>query len=322
MKTFSGLRYVVFATFVAGCAVDAESPGEPTPAPEAASGKLTVAVDTPEQVLGTYQQGEETLTFDAKSLGGNKYEITLQLNGLTLTALGDAKTNYHDMDGFATANGGDSTLDELDRQLLTGFFQTYQEEMPRVNPSYLENQLKSTGGYWSSLPDGLPLQKSVMGTSDRDIVHLCSEYLAWHPSTHDCWHGGDWEAGQWAYTSIGERWDRGPGGYFEHHYYQDSPRWDNHPQAHRGGSYMAGKCLGRCWAGCDALGVNQRLTQDCANHDLCATGNHDLTSFWCQDEAVAAGDDGLLAGILCGGTGSDPQWVVDWEANGYPLQSP
>ena len=325
-KISSNLTLIAAAIVCVACVAENGGHGESRDLPvgelEAPTGEIALTVASDRHVAGNYVLADEALTFEAKLLEGGAYDIVIELNGMTLTALGEAKTNYHDMDGYASANGQDTDLVEADRELLTSFFRAYQEFVAAPEPTELETQLKNVAGYWSSVTDGMALQRSVMSKSEREINHLCAQYLSWVPTTHDCSHGNDWGGGQWAYSSIGERWDRGPGGFFEHHYYTDSPRWDNQPQVHKGGSYLAGTCLGRCWAACDAPGVNQRLTQDCADHDQCATGNHGRSSIWCHDEAADASDDGLAATALCPGTGSDPQWIVDWETNGYPFQAP
>jgi hypothetical protein len=311
------------AALLGGCVVQGEEPQPADDQPatfQELEGTLKLEQDA-ERTKGSFEAGEWKLAFQSAPLGGTRYEVVLELNGATLTALGDAKGGFHLLDGFSTENGADTQLTLEDRQLILSFGRAYDRTLVGKKPSLAQTLLVRAADLWAEHPDGLPLQREVVSDPDRDVTQLCGQYLQWWAVTHDCSHGGFWGDGQWGYASIGERGTAWPDGQYSHHYYRDRPSWGG-AQPHKTGSFWAGSCLGRCGAGCPAEGNWQSLTQDCANHDICGTGNHNLVlGIWCQNEAASASDD-LLTPIICEGTESDPQWIADWERTGFPNQSP
>jgi hypothetical protein len=304
-----------------GCVVHDEQDAEDSPVMlTARAGELEVQ-DEGSVTMGSFRSDGLALTYRSESRGETGYEVTLTLNGASLTAFGDLAKGAHLLDGFAVDNGEDTQLSLQDRELMLSFARAWEQASSGKAMSRAESMLLRATELWVEYPNGLPLQREVISDAARDVTQLCGQYLAWHPVTHDCSHGGDWGAGQWGYASIGERGDAWPDGAYSHHYFHDRPSWGS-AQPHKGGSFWAGACLGRCGSGCPAAGGLQQLTQDCANHDICGTGNHNLVfGIWCQDEAASVSDD-VLAGPVCEGTGADPQWIRDWEQTGFPAQSP
>jgi hypothetical protein len=324
MKFESVIGLPIVALLLAGCAVEGEatqpSDDEQPLALRELEGTLTSEQDG-ERTKGAFQVGESKLSFRSTPLDGTQYEVVLELNGAMLTAMGDATRGFHLLDGFSTENGADTQLTMDDRDLIYSFSKAYDRTLVGKKPTLAQTLLGRAADLWAENPDGLALQREVVSDPSRDITALCAQHLQWWGATHDCSHGAFWADGQWGYASVGERGTAWPDGQYSHHYYRDRRSWGG-AQPHKTGSYWAGSCLARCGAGCPAEGNLQILTQDCLNHDVCGTGNHNLVfGVWCQNEAASAGDD-LLTIIVCDGTGSDPQWIADWERNGFPNQSP
>lgn len=306
------------ASLAVGCdgADDVHDPAAPAPA---AVAKLTVDQYDPDLVAGRLEDGTSTVTFEGRALGGYEYDVTLRLNGAVLTAMGDAESRYHTLDGYAASNGLDTQLDAADGAAL----RSLKSALDRYNfdhggGGFIARQTVSIAGVFQQLASStLSLQREITGNNDRGPTMICGNYLKWTPATHDCDHGSDFGAGQWAYASPGERWVRG-GGTATRQLFQDEPFWHNATFAHKGGSYIAGNCLGQC--GGDCVAGEQYLTASCLTHDQCASGNHGKSSFWCDDELLPALADTAAAHVTCSGTGQDPADAVLWQNTNFPNQ--
>jgi hypothetical protein len=296
------------------------SPGtaEPAPQPTAGAVKLTVDQNDADIVSGTLTDGVSTLAFEGRALGGQKYDVTLRLNGAVLTAMGDAEARYHTLDGFAASNGGDTQLDSTEGAALRALEKALdQYNFDHQGGTFIARQTVHVSSVFGELANSTtPLQQEVIGNNDRTPTMLCTSFIKWIPATHDCDQGFDYQGGQWAFASVGERFVRN-GGVATRQFFADEPFWHDADFSHKGGSYISGNCLGHCGTGCPA--GNQFLTMSCLHHDQCTSGNHVSGSFWCSDEYSAAAGDVLDGGPICAGTGQDPPAAVAWQ-NNFPNQ--
>jgi hypothetical protein len=312
----------------AGCGVgpaDPSTPGGPPPTGDptttetspAATGQLTIDAATDDSIKGSFRSGQNALTFEGRVQSDGQYQITVRVNGAVLTASAAAAGGEVQLDGRAEANNQPTQLDAEDHALLSAFEKALDANQAGKAASAAQGQVIRLARLWSEFPPSLALQTTVPAGKDRAWTSLCGAYLGWLPASHDCNVGGDWETGQWAMVSVGERWTNGPGGQARHELFGAEPWWHTGPASHQAGAYIAGDCAGHCGSGCPS--GNQTLTQDCLNHDQCVTGNHDLLSAFCDDEFTLTLDDAVNAPV-CGGTSADPPSISAWENNNFPNQ--
>lgn len=313
----------------AGCdtAPDAEGPGPekiaPRPGdPQPVTG--TLAIDrTADETSGTYALDGRQLTFRARSLEGDRVDLSLDFGDLVLSAVGDNLQKRFQLDGFAAANGLDTQITDADRQLVGAFHRSLEEDLVGRKDQGLSSRdelLERFTSLWSEWSDGLELARPVLADKDRVSATLCGRAWQWVRGTHDCWSYERWEDRSSAWGSVATRGQAFPDGQYTHQYSTDRRSWGG-AMDHKRGNFMAGSCMGRCGAGCGDLGAN--LTQDCMDHDICVTGNHGSSSFWCSDEFADTVDD-FAGGVPCvlPNGGADPAWLQAWQRNGFPYQAP
>ena len=265
------------------------------------SGELTMA-PIEGGIGGEYVLATRTVTFRAvtQSVSGHApaTDVTVDVDGMTLTALIDTKSQVGDIDGFATANGGDTQLTDDDRALLLAF----DRAVTTIVSADAKNQLPGEAqlvvrmvDMWSDTPSSAPLTRQVLGQENRSYTSICSQYGTYQYTTHDDWNYNNWNPKSTSISLVGSRWGGST-------YYQVNGAWTTTTQDHKAYVYEAGDCYARCGAGCST--GNQVLTTDCNHHDQCVRNGHSITSVWCDDEFSACVDDFAFA-PTCSGTSHD-----------------
>ncbi|MEO8874487.1 MAG: hypothetical protein ABI461_02780, partial [Polyangiaceae bacterium] len=253
-------------------------------------------------IAGEFVLASRTITFRAvtQTVSGHApaTDVTVDVDGMTLSALIDSKSQVGDIDGFATANGRDTQLTDDDRVVLLSF----DKALNSIMASDDKNQLPSEAhvavrmvDMWSDTPSSAPLTRQVLGQENRSYTSICSQYGTYQYATHDDWHYNNWNPKSTSISLVGSRWS-GTTSYYVNN------TWTTSTQDHRADTYEAGQCFGHCGAGCPS--GNQNLTVDCDNHDQCVRNGHDIASMWCDDEFSACVDDFAFA-PTCAGTAHD-----------------
>lgn len=238
---------------------------------------------------------------------GDTFEITVELNGLTLVALNDPKGGAIQFDGFATDSGGNTQLLEEDRRLIAGLRAALDEL--GMNVSAPIQQLRAFVGLWEEWPESMNLQREVLAAPDRS-ASLCSSMNSYVVATHDCdfrpRDHDDSTLNGGAYISMHAAGPCDDGTYFwapySGNYYvypgilsywsqveYKSQGWNCFEPDHDYDiEYAYGNCFGRCGDGC---GSGTVFTKDCLDHDECVRFGHAAGSGWCSDELAGAAWD-------------------------------
>jgi hypothetical protein len=237
------------------------------------------------------------VTFSAVARDGGFYDVTVELNGLKLTALVDPEQHVSELDGFA-AGGHETQMTADDRKVLVQVVRALEKQISRAHSKEGDVLIRLVN-LWSEHPDSLVLQRRVLGTQSHSNDY-CATFDTWQYATHDgppWWLGGcgynDWDANSTSIPYIGYRWDS------SNTYYWVNGSWTTNTQDHQPYVYEAGDCFGNCGAGCPDGA--QTLTQNCANHDQCVRNGHSIIAISCDDEFAAASADYIFANI-CPGT--------------------
>jgi len=240
-------------------------------------------------LTGTFAHGGDTLAFQARQLSADRYDIVVELHGLTLSAVIDEARQVAAIDGFASNSGADTQIVEEDRALLRGLVAALPGRIDETKGT--SAMLARVASHWSQTPDTVPLARSVAGSQDQGWTSLCSYYNKYVSASHDCSSYGWWAPNSTSYAHVGERGSST--------YYLVNGVWTTTTQNHKAYLYERGNCYGNCGAGCPS--GNQTLTQDCHNHDQCVRNGHALASLYCDDEFTSASDDEFFA-PRCSGT--------------------
>lgn len=296
-----GLSLIVAGS--AGCAAESAPSPQPDPNPTLPSGAVAAAPQatgtlsvqkTTTGVTGTFALGNDGVTFTTEVAAG-KLDITVELHGMTLTGLIDRANSVVAYDGYASANGGDTQLDDADRALLSAFDRALTHAVQADATPTLQD-LERSVSLWSETPSSVKLQRPVIAQANRSWTSICGQFETWQWATHDCWDYDNWAANSTSATYIGYHWD------WSNTFYWVNSSWTTAEQDHKAYLYEAGDCFAHCGAGCPS--GDQTLTVDCNNHDQCVRNGHDIASFWCDDEFTSASDDYTFA-PSCSGTSWD-----------------
>jgi hypothetical protein len=274
------------------CAVDSSSEGgsegpsdaeipvatAPTAAPSS-TGQLMAEISE-QKVSGKLENEADSVTFESVAAGGDVYEVTLHVHGMTLDATFSLADKAASLDGFTSESGADTQLLENDRQALKAFYSAIQSKAGKDAPKSLD-MLVRAAGIWSETGDSVPLSRRVMGDQDRGWTLLCDRLGTYVDGTHDDWSHGDWSATSSYHVFIG---DYGPSTYYWH----SDVGWTTQAYDHAAWPYEYGNCYGRCGSDC---GGGHVYSQDCLNHDGCVRNGHSMASFWCDDEFASTTDD-------------------------------
>lgn len=121
----------------------------------------------------------------------------------------------------------------------------------------------------------------------------CDKMNSYVAVTHDSWGHSRWDdkGTFFAYVSKDPPCSTGDAATW---FLKDGSWQCYEPDHDKNVEYAYGGCFGRCGAGCGDNGEGS-YTYDCLDHDSCVRFGHSLTSFWCNDEFLAAADDYLFA---------------------------
>ncbi len=296
------VRALSWAAVLSGCSGSADPSSSPSTGTSAATdsadvtGELTMAPVTG-GLAGEFVLASRTVKFKAVTEQGAT-DVTVDVDGMTLTALIDSKSQVGDLDGFASANGGDTQITDDDRTVLTAFNHAIAANVAADKESQLPPEAKlltRMADLWADTPSSAPLTRQVLGQENRSYTSICSQYQTWQYATHDDWSYDDWSANSTSISLVGSRWGGST-------WYWVNGSWTSATQDHKAYVYEAGDCYGRCGADCSS--GDQVLTSDCNNHDQCVRNGHSVASMWCDDEFSACIDDFTFA-PSCGGTSQD-----------------
>ncbi|MDB4965146.1 MAG: putative lipoprotein [Myxococcales bacterium] len=274
---------------LAGCATS------PTVQQEATAPGLTLN-EAAGVVSGTYSSGADKLVFGAKLLEPGVVDAWVDIGGKTLTVLAHPDAAAADYDGFATADGSTTALNDSARELLQQFGVEISERSGDVDFTPLD-VLKRAAGWWSQTNDAQKLQVEVLSDPNHGWSSLCGSVYNYVWGTHDCYAGGNWTPQTQRLAQIAYRYDNATalycwgGGW--------TSAWHGEHSANYGPKFTGG-CWGHCGAGCPGSSNNEVNTQDCLNHDECTT-MHGTTTGDCNNEFSNSSDDFLFASS-CGGT--------------------
>ena len=217
-------------------------------------------------------------------------DISVELNGMALSAIVDGEGNLAEVDGFSIDNGLATQMTATDRIALTACHTALEATFGETG-SFLESYLTRVVSLFSETPDSLELERTISGDQGRAYTSICSSYGNFRYATHDGWGHSNWDSDSTSIAHVGHR--------AGNTYWWKNGSWQNQTPDHEDYPYQYGECYGNCGAGCPS--GNQQLTQDCHNHDQCVRNGHSLASFWCGDELSFAADDELFA-PTCSGT--------------------
>ncbi|MEO8799631.1 MAG: hypothetical protein ABI551_17185 [Polyangiaceae bacterium] len=244
---------------------------------------------------GQFLYGTRTITFKAVTTAGST-DVVVDVDGMSLTALIDTKSQVGEIDGFATSNGQDTQITDDDRVVLTAFDKALEANVSSDTSLPQEAQLVSRmADLWAETPSSAPLTRQVIGQENRSYTSICSKYGTYQRASHDDSSYKQWSANTTSLALVGSRWSGVTS-------YLVNSAWTHTTQNHKPNVYEAGDCYGRCGADCSS--GNQVLTSDCNNHDQCVRNGHAIASIWCDDEFSACTDDFAFA-PHCGGTSHD-----------------
>jgi hypothetical protein len=254
----------------------------------------------PTEINGVFLLEGKEVHFKSLYVEDALFEITVDLNGMTLYALIDVAGHVAVLDGFASENGEDTQVLEADRELLLALYEGLNEVLPKEVPE-IAKLLRRSIGIWAEHPQGLDTAETVMGEASRGFTMLCdyancggwegdcTEWRWYDAARHDdSWYGGDDPKAQ-QIVQLGDHF-RCDGE--ELYYVPETGEWACGEPDHWARPSVVGNCFGRVGPGC---GDDAQYTRDATDHDGCVRNGHALASMWCNDEFVSAIDDELFA---------------------------
>jgi hypothetical protein len=248
---------------------------------------------------GTFAMEDSVVTFSSTEVAANEFDVVVEVNGMTLTALVDRGGQVAEVDGFASgtptgverAKGADTQIVDPDRAALDAFVRALAGEVD-TDEFAAAAVLYRVASNWSQTPDTMPLQRQVTGSENRDFVSICGNFGQFLEATHD---DNNCTFFQPTCTSIAQVGNRA------------SPtfsfingQWVTTVPNHLPRVVQTGDCYGNCGASCPGNNP-QTLTLDCLDHDQCVRNGHSIASFFCNDEFASASDDEFFA-PSCSGT--------------------
>ncbi|HNN90677.1 MAG TPA: hypothetical protein PKI03_00345 [Pseudomonadota bacterium] len=242
-------------------------------------------------IQGTFRSGEAGVTFASREVEAKVFDILVDVNGMTLSALVDANHQVAELDGFAST-GGDTQMLEADRAVLKDLVLALDgaEELAKdgVTASAMLYRVVSN---WSQATETVPMQRQVAGSEQRGWTSLCSSFGKYVKATHNCNLYARNAANSTSSAKVGTR--------TASTYYYVGGRWTTTTPNHGANLSEYGACFGNCGPSCPS--GDQTLTLDCHDHDQCVRNGHSLTSAYCNDEFASASDDEFFA-PRCTGT--------------------
>jgi hypothetical protein len=241
---------------------------------------------TADVASGSFADERHALRFRSEA-SEYTFDIEIELDGLTLTAMLDEDGNFvHD--GFVHG-GEDRPLTDDDREALAALSAALDGLGPDVSRAVA--RLDGFASVWSEFPLDKPLRGEVPA-SLRSYDSLCAELDTYVAATHDDAHYQRWDdASTTDYVWVGMN---GPGPCEGGTYFASlGGAWSCYEPDHNPAvEHAIGDCFGRCGTGC---GRGRQFTRDCLDHDQCTRVGHSLTSSSCTDEFSRAIDDWISA---------------------------
>ena len=269
---------------VAGCAGQS---GQPQP--ESTVTESLQYNDSATSISGVFTHGDEVLKFTTVESAPSVFDTSVEFHGLTLSSLADLAKGVISLDGYATATGAETALDDEDSAILSAFRKAYDAQVPvRTGAMNVVEVLRGSVGHWEEWPHTLSLTAVTVMQTDRSVTMLCGQIGSYVLASHDCnvcnGYNGQTNCQVWAY--IGDTGTSST-------YYWHSGTWTTTPYNHAVQPSEYGDCYGRCGADC---GSGHVYSQDCTNHDSCVRNGHSLASAYCDDELASCADDALASG--------------------------
>ena len=247
-----------------------------------AAGELSIK-DMSDGVTGSYVVADETVWLSSRWLSDTTLDIQVEVHGMMLTALVDMEQVIVEYDGYASDNGQDTQITDVDRAMLASLSNAIDA---LADPSPALSKLGSFANVWSEFPDALPMQGAAYGESERSYTSICQHLDTFQQATHDDWDYDRWDD---ASTYYGYLSMHGPGSCSDETYFWKDGSWQCYEPDHSTAvEYAYGACFGRCGEGC---GSDTQFTWDCLDHDSCVRFGHSSASLWCNDEFVSTIDD-------------------------------
>jgi hypothetical protein len=214
------------------------------------------------------------------------FDVTIELNGLVVSAIVSQKEQTMDFDGFTAGTGAATQIRDEDRALLRDLHDALGGDATlRDNP--LGVMLEHGVSVWSQMSDSFPLVKTVHADQDKSYASMCDLCGQFVQATHDCDVCDRWSPGCTSIAQLGTREDTT--------FYFINGGWIDHVTPdHIPDLWERGECFGNCGLSCSEWG-NQQLTEDCFDHDQCVRNGHWIVSGWCDDEFASTVDDEFAA---------------------------
>ncbi len=282
-----------------GCAAESSAPA-PTPTPasggSASSVQGTLTVNTSDRIVtGTYQLGQDLLTFESAKSAGGAYATKIVARGITLTTLVDDQAKTASFQGLATDGGGETALADADHALLVQFERALVPQLAdavKAGNGAADRMLRAAT-VWGDWPTTMKLQHELSAEQSRGWTSLCGSMYTAVAASWDDQYGGWWASNTTVYPYIGDYNGDGPT------YWSNGTSWLTSNIIHASPVYEYGSCFGRCGGGCTGWtsGGVHVYTQDCTNHDACVRNNgHTTTDYYCNDQFASTTDDATFAG--------------------------
>lgn len=259
--------------------------------------ELTVQT-TASSISGTFSVDDSVVTFSTTEVTPDEFDVVVEVNGMTLTAIVNRPSQVAEVDGFASGGGvgerpkgADTQIIDPDRAALDAFVRALGDEIDTEGFA-AGAVLYRVASNWSQTPDTMPLQRQVAGSENRDFVSICGNFRQFLEATHDDNNCSFFDP---ACTSVAEVGNRvSPTFSFINN------RWVTTVPNHLPRVLQTGDCYGNCGASCPGSNP-QTLTLDCHDHDQCVRNGHFIASLFCNDEFASASDDEFFA-PRCSGT--------------------
>lgn len=248
-------------------------------------------------VSGTFSLDDSVVSFSSTELSANEFDVVVEVNGMTLTALVDRGVQVAEVDGFAAGGpterekGAETQIIDADRAALDAFVRALELEIDTEDFA-AGAVLYRVASNWSQTPDTMPLQRQVAGSANRDFVSICGNFGQFLEATHDDNNCSFFDPACTSIAQVGNRVS--PTFSFL------NGQWTTATPNHVPNVVQTGDCYGNCGASCPGNNP-QTLTLDCHDHDQCVRNGHFIASFFCNDEFASASDDEFFA-PRCSGT--------------------
>lgn len=252
---------------------------------------------TAASLSGTFILDDSVVSFSSDEVTANEFDVVVELNGLTLTALVDRSGQVAEVDGFAAGAGADALkandtqIVDPDRVALDAFVRALAGEVDTEDFA-AASVLYRVASNWSQTPDTMPLQRQVASSENRAFVSICGFFGQFLEATHDDNNCSHFDPTCTSIAQVGNR--------ISPTFSFINGQWTTTVPNHLPRVNQTGDCYGNCGASCPGSNP-QTLTLDCLDHDQCVRNGHFIASFYCNDEFASASDDEFFA-PRCTGT--------------------